>query len=370
MTINSVTEMWSRKTSSEQSTDGRSFSVTYQSAYQVEHSVDATQDEIRYASGVPAIRSTYPGTDYVYATQKQVETVGPIFSIVSVTWAGEVADAEGGNPIDMQTGWKMNSVVTQEEVDHDGYGLPLTNVNGEPVTGLTKDVWDWQLTVTKNFDAFNTYTLNAYANAVNSDFYGPPGNLWPPGTAKLQGISIEPSDNIGLGFIKASMTVLFRTPYNTSPIRSWWWRYRNEGVYERVGTRVSFAAPGGAGNTATGYAVANAGGAITGIAVTNRGSGYSIAPTVTITSDTGGSGATATATLDSNGGVASVSVGAGGSGYKSKIVRAVDDNKDPITQPLLLAADGSRLANSGSAVFLERPRYSFYLPFSALGFVF
>ena len=57
-------------------------------------------------------------------------------------------------------------------------------------------------------------------------------------------------------------------------------------------------------------------GVITGISITSGGSGFTTAPTVSITDDGGGSGAAATATI-SGGIVTSVSVTSGGSGYSA-----------------------------------------------------
>ena len=369
MAVTEVTEMWSRRTSSKQSQDGKTFSVRYASAYQVVHTADTTQDEILLAAGLPRLRDLYPGSSYTYCTRVgEVKTVGPVFSIVPVQWEGEIS-ATGGSPLDQKAKWSIENVVTLEETDVDGFGYALTNTIGEPVKGLTREVWDWKLNLSQNFLSFNSYALEQYAHAVNSDNFGPPGNVWPPGTARLQGgLKIEPTDDNALGYFKVSANVLFRSPINTLPIRSGGWRYRNEGNYERTGTKVTCAASP-TGNTAAGYAITSSGGAVTAIAVTNPGSGYASAPAVTITSDTGGTGATATATLVGDR-VSGVSVGAGGSSYKSKIIRAVDDNKQPVNKPVLLAANGERLDNSDSAFFIERPRYPYALPFALLGFNF
>lgn len=69
--------------------------------------------------------------------------------------------------------------------------------------------------------------------------------------------------------------------------------------------------------TATGVVVVNAG-SVEQISITDGGSGYTSAPTVTITGS-GGSGATATATI-SNGVVTAVTVNNGGSGYTTATV--------------------------------------------------
>lgn len=369
MSVSEVTEMWSRQRSSVASRDGKTFTVRYSSAYQVVHSADATEDEILYADGVPQLRDGYQGNQYIPCTKVgDTQPVGPIMTIVPVEWEGEVS-RNNGSPLDQRAAWSLENVVSLEETDVDGYGYPLTNSIGEPVKGLVREVWDWKLTLSQNFLAFNSYALEQYSHAVNSDNFGPPGNIWPPGTARLQGgLKISPTDDEALGYFKVGATILFRSPINTTPSRSWWWRYRNEGNYERVGTNVTFGASP-TGNTAAGYAITNGSGVVTAIAVTNPGSGYTAAPTVTITSSTGGSGASATAVLDGER-VASVTIGAGGTSYKSKIKRAVDDNKEPFSKPVLLAADGTRLDDSDSAVFLERPRYPYALPFSLLGFIF
>ena len=68
--------------------------------------------------------------------------------------------------------------------------------------------------------------------------------------------------------------------------------------------------------TATGSVVLN-GGAVESIVITDGGSGYTSAPTVTVTGD--GTGATATATI-SDGVVTSVTVDTPGSGYSTATV--------------------------------------------------
>jgi hypothetical protein len=65
--------------------------------------------------------------------------------------------------------------------------------------------------------------------------------------------------------------------------------------YVAASTTVAFTAAPAGGTTATGFAVVTNAGVVQGVVVTNQGSGYTAAPTVTISGV--GTGATATATL-------------------------------------------------------------------------
>lgn len=360
MTIDSVTKMWSRSSGKNHSKNGTDFTVTRQAAYQVVHSADASEDEILDAADLPKLTDAWPGAPAVRCIDVgPLQPVGPIMSIVNVSYEGS---SIANDPLDNEPDITYENAPTNEPIDEDFFGVPITNVNGEIVEGLTTDVNDWVLDVRRNFADVNQYLLRQYIRSYSSDeFYG-----WPAGTAKLVKFRAKPI-KYGPGvYFEVTARVLFREPYNTTNDRAWWKRYRNEGFYERVGTKVTLS--GGGGSGAYAYAVVSSGGAVTALPVTARGKGYSSAPTVTITSSTGGSGATGTATINANGQVTGISVGAGGSGYKSKLIRAVDENKEPVTKPILLAADGSRELNAENAVWIERPDRG-PLPYQALGLV-
>lgn len=66
---------------------------------------------------------------------------------------------------------------------------------------------------------------------------------------------------------------------------------------------------------ATAVATVSAAGVVTGITITTPGSGYAVAPTVTIAAPSVGTGASASAALSATGTVASLTLGAGGTGY-------------------------------------------------------
>lgn len=81
---------------------------------------------------------------------------------------------------------------------------------------------------------------------------------------------------------------------------------------------VTVSAPNEAGGTQAVITATLSGGAITGVAVTNGGTGYTVAPTVNISSTGGGTGATFTVVLTA-GAVTGVTVTNGGTGYKGTV---------------------------------------------------
>lgn len=373
MTITSVEQMWSRASTSEQSSNGRTFRRVFRAAYQVLHSADATLDQIRTASAggvsVPSVRDSFPGYSNVFCTNVgDVERVGPIFSIVPVRYEGEVS-LDGDSPELQPPEIEYYSTETTEEADRDGYGQSLTNTVGDPVTGLQGTIKDMVLSVRRNYLAINGPLANQYLNSTNSDSLLVFNDVWLPGQAHLQRYRAKPVfDALGnIGYFQVNAEVHLRYPVNTVAARAWWYRYRNEGKRARYATKVTFT--GGGGTRAAGYAIVSSG-AVSKVVITSRGVDYTSAPTVAFTSTTGGTSAAGTAVLgtgDYEGQVVSVTVTNGGSGYKSGIQPILDKNKEPITEPALLAADGSLEEDAGSAFFVERPRFPLHLPYTALG---
>ena len=66
MTIVDTNEMWSRRSGTIESDDGRTFRASFEAAYQVVHSADATEVEKLAAVGI-ALGDLYPGTFGVFA---------------------------------------------------------------------------------------------------------------------------------------------------------------------------------------------------------------------------------------------------------------------------------------------------------------
>jgi hypothetical protein len=366
MTINSVDLMWSRETSQDETPDQKTFTTTYGSAYQVVHSIDATLDEVRYAPAI-YLGNSHPLNRFAYCTKVGTPNrVGPILSIVEIEWKGESVPGTQEDPTNQEPVIRYYSTTTTEAVDTDGYGFPLTNVNGDVMEGFTKEVSDMVLDIQRNYLAVSGKLALKYMDSTNSDAMNVFGDIWEPGSAAMQSFSINPVIKNGIvEYFNVQAQVLFRQAYNTVPLRAWWHRYRNEGLNERVGAVVAFS--GGGGSGAAAYAIVSSGGAVTSIVVTNSGRDYTSAPTVAITSTTGtGSGASATATV-ADGKVASVSVGSGGTLYKSILVPALDGNKERVTKPVLLKANGTREYDASAAVWLERPKKTYSLPYNVLG---
>lgn len=362
MTVDSATLMWSRRGGS-QSVDetGRKFTASFMTTYQVVHA--ANTSDIDILAAVPAIGSLYPNTQAIFLRNRSLSPSGPIMTYVQCEYEGESSPSGPQNsPANQPPEIDWGNSNSSEPVDVDAFGEPFTNVNGEIVEGQTREVPDYVLNVRRNYLNIDTYATHVYLDSVNSDWFSAPGGAWPPGTVTLNSFTAKPVF-IGpvVSHYEVAAKLICRVPYNTTPAKAWWYRYRNEGYYIRTGTKVVFSSGGGSG--AAGYAVVSSG-AVSKIVLTNRGRGYTSAPTVTISGD--GAGATATATIN-DGSIATVTVGAGGSGYTSKLVRAFDDNKEPVTTPVLLKSNGEYEPDMSAAVFIERPRKQYALPYSVLG---
>jgi hypothetical protein len=364
MSVTSVVESWSRRNGSYESQDGSTVRFSATTAYQVEHGFEDSEDTILADSNLPQLRDMFPGKFGVFLKRKSRTPQGPGFSIVTCEWEGEVS-ASGGSALDKPPTWGWTNSTTSEPVDTDADGIPFCNSNAELKEGFTKDVSDFSLTVNRNFQAINTYTLSQYLDSVNSDPWGSPDSIWPPGTGALQSFTAQTiQEGVDL-YYQVTARIDFRIPYLTIPARAWWYRYRNDGLNVRTGTKLTFSG-GGASAQATAIAIVSAG-VITGIRLTYGGRGYTSAPSVGIVSDTGGTGASVTAVV-SDGRVTGFSGLSGGTGYVSKLVRAMDDNNEqPESRPVTLKLDGSRERDPAAAIFIERRKKQFILPYAGLG---
>jgi hypothetical protein len=362
MAVVDVTKMWSRDSGNQESETANpiKYNITLTEGYQVlTDDPEDNTDIVLVHPDVPQLGAIYRQNDFIRVKSRNAVRVSPIFWMVVVTYDGHP------DPLDMRPDIQWSDVSSSEPIDQDAYGYPILNVNGEPVDGLTKDLADNVLTITRNFSLFNPFLTSLYRDSVNSDVFA----KYPIGTARLTSFSAKNSfrdsdDTLGFWVVTAQIT--FRRGYQVPDAQAWWKRWRNEGLYERVGPVVNITGGGGTGATAVARIVD---GAISSISVTSGGYGYTSAPTVTITLSghpgVTGSGATASA-LVLNGRVIGITVGSGGTLYTGGFQQAVDDNQNPVTRPVLLKRNGEREYNAQNAVWLVAPVHK-PLPYAALG---
>ena len=249
---------------------------------------------------------------------------------------------------------------SEEATDEDAWGNPIVTANGEPITGVTTKLADTTLQIKRNFLNFNPALQHQYRHSVNSDVFAG----FAAGVAKLTKMSARKAWHNGCGdYWEVTASLTFRYPWKTHPYRAWYARVRHEGFYERQGTKLLIGAPQQSwGVNAWGYVtVNNATGALTGAVLINGGSGYTSSPSVTLSDGDG----TVTATVGF-GRVTGLSISASGSSNSAYVVRAVDDNAEPTTKPVLLDPGGFRLYNTSNAFWQEWQLYK-HLPYSVLG---
>lgn len=362
--IQSVTEGWSRGPSNLSHTDNfRKTELTFSRRLHVITDYDATDLDVYSIDELPNRGDPFPGTTFAFFERANVEKVSPIYYRVDLEYRGEFGAPNPSNPAENHPVFtpaviSYSTEQSEEEIDEDFYGNPLINANGEIIEGVTRPFVDQVFTIRKNFFTFNTYAQALYTNATNSDtFLG-----WPPGTLRIADLTGDPVSQDPYTYYQVQAKIVGRRPYRTIPAKAWWTRVRHEGYLERVGD-VPITFSGGDGTGATACAIVSPSEAIESIYVLSGGTGYTSAPTVAIGGS--GTGATATATI-TDGIVTGVTVTAGGSGYKSKVVRALDDRGDPTSKPVLLKPDGTRQRDVTAAFWREIPVFG-SLPFSALG---
>lgn len=231
MTVQNVTKMWSKTggslSSAKLSAIDQVWAVT--EGYQVLCEADDSVDAIVAHVDIPLMGSQHPTGINAFVGAVDPQRISPIFWVVTVSYRGIVDDAA----VDVE--WTDSQ--TTEPIDRDINGRAIMTVNLEPVDGLSMDVADQAVVITRKFLTIDTAGIAMYRRATNSDtFLG-----WPPGTARLVGFSAK--NRFAYGGIQESWTVTariqFREPYaNTTDAQAWYKRWRHEGLYVKVGTRI------------------------------------------------------------------------------------------------------------------------------------
>jgi hypothetical protein len=242
MPVTNVTRAWSRDGGEGTSEDGNSLRLAFTEGYQVTHTVDTSTLEILSATGLPFINSFYPGT---YARCKKIGPVtkmGPIYSMVGVEYESEVANDNFENPpTNTPPVFKWTDNTTTAEIEQDWDGNPIVTINGEPIRGVTMDLADQSLSITRNYTFFSPWLTHQYRHSVNSDVFAG----YAPGTARLVGFSADSVNGDGFSYWTVNATIQFRYPYNTTAAKAWYARTLHQGFYERIGTKYVRAANNG-----------------------------------------------------------------------------------------------------------------------------
>jgi hypothetical protein len=242
MSVQDITEMWSRHgatVTSAKATPSDSV-IAYTAAYQVTVSDPINDDPavVRQSGITPKIGDYYGGDNRYRAKSITVSRLSPIFYQIEVGYEG-LEDPEISRP---SLSW--SSVATDEEIDRDIYGRPLMMATGEPVTGITRDISDQQLTITRRFETFDASFWSEYINwTVNADSFAG----FPPGTGRLRAVSAQNAfssdDADDPGFWNVTATFLFRRGYLVDDEFAWYARYRHEGFYQFISTSVPLPTP-------------------------------------------------------------------------------------------------------------------------------
>jgi hypothetical protein len=220
----SVTQMWSKEGGSGESEKYDSFATRFShtEGYQVEAEIGDSPEDVLAATGIPAYGERHRSGADSFVISKDAQPLGPIFWIVTVNFTGSRFD---GN-VDIE--WTDST--SSEPVDRDYYGRAIQTVVGEQVEGLTYELSDPVVVIRRKFFLFNAYTISQYRHATNSDtFLG-----WPPGTARLVGISAKNQFKFGMPLEQWDVTarIQFRIPYmGATAAQAWYKRWRHEGLY-------------------------------------------------------------------------------------------------------------------------------------------
>jgi hypothetical protein len=227
-----VTPMWSKEGGSGESEKYDSFATKFShtEGYMVEAQPGDSAEDVLATSGlsvmdIPDYGARHRSGADSFVDSKEAQPLGPIFWVVTVNYKGSRFDSN----VDIE--WTDST--SSEPVDRDYNGRAIVTQVGEQVEGLTYELADPVVVIRRKFLLFNAYTIAQYRHATNSDtFLG-----WPPGTAKLIGISAKNQFkwNMPLEQWDVTARIQFRIPYmGATAAQAWYKRWRHEGLYKNV----------------------------------------------------------------------------------------------------------------------------------------
>jgi len=187
----------------------RIFTVTFTPGEEpAERIVLAATAEDSAGNKIPAVWERHPADDWLFVQSVDVEhLLGPYTYRVTVNYTSI------GNPLELEAEKEWSFAVSNEPVDRDNKGVPVTNSAAESFdTPLTKDVYDLILRIKKNQETFNELLATKYIGAVNGDQWQPPGsnNSYPPGFVKCTRFDATPQKIADLDYYQVNYEFQFR----------------------------------------------------------------------------------------------------------------------------------------------------------------
>lgn len=243
MTIHSVELGWSRSNGGVTlSADGKQATAKFSDGWQVTHSYDTTEVEILTAPGLPSFSSYKPGT-FVPLTGINIEERGLLMSIVRIDYDKSITRNDNNfdweqSPLAAPPIIRWDDETSTEPIDADADNKPIVTKNGEAINGVTMEMSDPVLHVTRNFAAWNPHITHQYRRSVNSDAFA----SFPAGTARLAAAPAELVIDPKFGtYWRVAARIRFRYPYNTTPDKAWYARVRHEGFLIKDGSEIKHA---------------------------------------------------------------------------------------------------------------------------------
>jgi len=229
---------------------------------------DDNEVTVKADARIPYEKSRHPLFASLSCSGISVDRRGPLHFEVSADYTSPPykdnpgqGPGEQQGPLSQPTQVSYFTITSEEPIDEDINGSPITTACGEPISGITRPISDLGVRLAKNFATFDPATFYQFIDCVNSDTF--------------------------IGFHA-------RKPYRTTNEKAWWKRVRHEGYQVRTST------------------------------FTPVGSLFAV-------------------------------------------VRAVDANKEPVSQPVQLDANGFKLADQSQATWREFKVFS-EVSFASMGF--
>ena len=234
MAVTDANKMWSNHDFDVTQENAFNKTARINQAWQIVVDAGTTELEISNSGLLPATGSIFSTElPHMFLKNRSFDQVSPVFWIGMMSYEGEIGlnGAPWLNPPEIS--WTDTS--SQEPVDMDWNGDPIVTVNGEAIRGVTVEVADLVLNVSRNYQSFSPAATFQYRHSVNSDTFA----SFSPGTGRLTRFSANQlwDANSG-GYWKVNASVQFRYPFQTSFEKAWYARVRHEGLYEKRAGRI------------------------------------------------------------------------------------------------------------------------------------